>query len=69
MPVKEKTSDTSWLIELEEDPETGDLLFPLPQEVLDGQGWMIGDTLTWNIDNEGTVTLTKKNSPELESRS
>lgn len=68
MPVKEKTSDTSWLIELEEDTETGELLLPLPQEVLDGQGWGIGDTLTWNVDEEGTITLTR-NSPKLESGS
>jgi hypothetical protein len=68
MPVIKKTSDSSWLIELEEDNETDELLLPLPQEVLDGQGWAIGDTLTWKVNEDRTITLAKS-SPKLESGS
>lgn len=60
--------ETRWIISLEEDPETGDLVMPLPPGLMTAQGWAIGDTLTWNIDEEGTVTLTR-DPPELESGS
>lgn len=60
-PVIEKKSETTWVITLEEDPETGDLIMPLPEELLASQGWKIGDTLTWDFDNDSqTATLSKK---------
>jgi hypothetical protein len=62
------TPNTRWIIQLEEDPDTGDLVMPLPPELMATQGWEIGDTLTWNIDDEGTVILTK-DPPKLESGS
>ena len=47
---------------LEEDPDTGDLMMPLPEDLLKDLGWDIGDTLTWNVDEAtGRITLTKKN--------
>lgn len=53
--------ETTWIVTLEEDPETGDLVMPLPNEVLKSQGWNIGDTLVWDIDEKQQVaTLTKK---------
>jgi len=61
----ESCSPTTWIVTLEQDPETGDLVMPIPTEVLDANGWRIGDTLTWNIDDEGTATLTR----DLESQS
>jgi hypothetical protein len=49
----------SWTITLEDDPETGDLIMPLTDEILESAGWKEGDTLEW-IDNEnGTWTLRK----------
>ena len=56
---------TTWIVTLEEDPETGDLVMPIPEEALAANGWRIGDTLTWNIDDEGTVTLAR----DVESQS
>ncbi len=57
----QQTSETTWIITLEEDPETGDLIMPLPDKLLEAQGWKIGDTLTWDVnDQTGTATLTKK---------
>lgn len=59
----EQKSDTTWIIQLEEDPETGDLVMPLPVELLESQGWKIGDTLVWDMDDKTqTATLTKKKS-------
>ena len=52
---------TTWIVELEEDPETGDLIMPLPMELMASLGWNIGDTLVWNTDEQDkTVKLTKK---------
>ena len=58
-PKIEQCSPTTWIVTLEEDPETGDLVMPIPTEALDANGWRIGDTLKWNIDDEGTVTLVR----------
>jgi len=50
----------SWTITLEEDPATGDLYMPIPQESLDQLGWKIGDTLTWIDNGDGSWSLNKK---------
>ena len=52
-------SPTTWIVTLEQDPETGDLVMPIHEEALDANNWRIGDTLIWNIDDEGTVTLVR----------
>lgn len=53
--------ETTWIVTLEEDPETGDLIMPLPDALLKEIGWDIGDTLVWGIDEETqTANLTKK---------
>ena len=49
----------SWTIVLDQDPETGDLIMPLSDEILESAGWKEGDTLEW-IDNEnGTWSFRK----------
>lgn len=56
-----RQSDTGWVVELAEDPETGDIVMPLPAEALEANGWQVGDELTWGIDpRTKQVTLTKK---------
>jgi antitoxin component of MazEF toxin-antitoxin module len=45
---------------LEEDPDTGDLIMPIPQDMLDSLGWKEGDTLTWTIKTNGSIILSKK---------
>jgi bifunctional DNA-binding transcriptional regulator/antitoxin component of YhaV-PrlF toxin-antitoxin module len=49
----------SWTISLEEDPETGDLIMPLSDEILESAGWKEGDTLQW-IDNEDGSWILRK---------
>ena len=57
------TNETTWIVTLEEDPETGDLIMPIPPEVLASQAWEIGDTLIWGVDEKtGELMLTKKSS-------
>ncbi len=50
-----------WIVEVEEDPESGDLYIDLPKELIEACGWKIGDTLVWDInEEEQSATLTKK---------
>lgn len=52
---------TRWIITLEEaDDGSGDLVMPLPQDLLDGAGWKEGDTLKWIDNGDGSWTLKKK---------
>ena len=52
---------TSWIVELEEDPETGDLVLPIPPQLLKDLGWKPGDTLDWEPAENGSYRLTRKN--------
>jgi hypothetical protein len=50
----------TWVVELEEDPSTGDLVMPLPPEAMKQAGIEIGDTLDWIDNKDGSYTLKKK---------
>ena len=52
-------TDAKWTVNIEEDPDTGDLLLPFPEDMLESMGWQEGDTLSWNIDENNNITLTK----------
>jgi hypothetical protein len=56
--VERKT--LSWTVTVEEDPETGDLILPLPQDFLTAAGWVEGDTLDWKDRGDGSWLLEKK---------
>ena len=56
----EKISETSWRITLAEDPLTNELILPLPQEVLDAQGWNEGDIMVWDYDEISGHAILKK---------
>lgn len=49
-----------WTVTVEEDPETKDLILPIPQELLDLQGWKEGDELEWKDQHNGSWILEKK---------
>ena len=50
----------SWIITLEEDAETGDMILPLNDEILAGTGWQTGDTIEWEDNGDGSWTMRKK---------
>ena len=54
----------SYTITLEEDPETGDLILPFPEDMLKEVGWKEGDTLDWKDNKDGTFSITKKEVTE-----
>ena len=53
------TKNTKWEVIIEEDPATGDLILPLPQELLDHQQWKEGDELEWIDNGDGTWAIKK----------
>jgi hypothetical protein len=54
----------SYTVTLEEDPETGDLVLPFPEDMLKEVGWKEGDTLDWEDNKDGTFSITKKEVTE-----
>ena len=60
MTNKVNINMTKWTITVEEaDDGSGDIILPLPQELLDLQGWKEGDTLEWTDMGDGSWTMTK----------
>jgi hypothetical protein len=66
-PLWAKTGDNSWVATLQEDPETGDLILPLPDDVMKSQGFEIGDILKWKDNKDGSFVITKKASEPEET--
>jgi len=50
-----------WVVTVEEDPETGDLILPFPDGLLDSMGWKEGDVINWKEEN-GAWILTRKSN-------
>jgi hypothetical protein len=53
-----------WTVTVEEDPETGDVILPLPQELLAKQGWEDGTLLEWVQQPDGTYIIQKAKDGE-----
>ena len=43
----------------QEDPESGDLLLPLPPELLEQLGWKEGDNIQVDLDDLGRIVVRK----------
>lgn len=52
-----------YTVNVQED-ENGELILPLPDELLKEAGWKEGDTLKWNENEDGTFSITKKEETE-----
>ena len=52
-------ANKTWTINLEEDPETGDLILPLNDDILEGTGWKTGDNIEWIDNKNGSWTMKK----------
>jgi len=51
---------TSWTVDLQEDPSTGDTILEFPPDMLEQTGWGEGDSLIWKDNGDGSFMLTKK---------
>jgi hypothetical protein len=44
----------------QEDPETGELILPIPPQLLSEMGWKEGDELSFDQDDRGRWIISKK---------
>ena len=56
--MREEDAKNRFTIKVEEDGE--DLILPFPVELLNQMGWDVGDTLLWEIMDNGFVNIRKK---------
>jgi hypothetical protein len=52
-------SDVRYEVITQEDPETGDLILPIPEPVLKSLGWKEGDEVSIDIGPNGELYLKK----------
>ena len=52
------TQNTTYTVILDEDGE--DLILPVPDEVLDSLGWLDGDMLEWDVNEEDNTIIIRK---------
>jgi hypothetical protein len=50
----------NWIVQLEEDKTTGELLLPFPPDLLSQMGWSEGTDLSWIVNDNGTVSIKEK---------
>jgi len=55
-----KIDNARYEVITQEDPETGDLIIPLPPELLKQLGWVEGDEVSFDMDDKGRFVLKKK---------
>jgi len=53
------------IVELIKDPETGELILPLSDEIFKDLGWEIGDTIQWIDNKDGSWTMKKVEETQL----
>jgi AbrB family looped-hinge helix DNA binding protein len=53
-------SDVRYEVITQEDPETGDIILPIPEPVLKQMGWKEGDELDISVDSDGKLFIKKK---------
>lgn len=51
---------TSNVLEVKENPETGELYLEFPEELLNQVGWSEGDVLEWFEQDDGTWRIEKR---------
>jgi hypothetical protein len=60
MPKKNPAqSYDSYEVITQEDPESGDMLIPIPPNLLKQLGWKEGDDIDFSIDDKGRIILKK----------
>lgn len=53
-------SETRYEVITQEDPDSGDLILPIPEPVLKAMGWKEGDDVEIGLNKDGTIFLKKK---------
>lgn len=53
------TENKKWTVTIAVDEETGDVIFPLPDDMLDALGLKEGDTIAWIDNKDGSWSIEK----------
>ena len=54
-------ANKTWYTVVEQDPENPEsYVITFPDEVIAEAGWEIGDTLIWDLQEDGSIVLSKK---------
>lgn len=53
-----------WILDVVEDPDTGDAVITFPEDFLEQTGWKEGDNLKWTDLGNGSWQLTKQDVTE-----
>lgn len=53
-------NNNSWEVTVETDPDTGEVILPFPDDMIERLGWKEGTTIYWIDNKDGTFTLTDK---------
>jgi hypothetical protein len=56
----------SYFVELQED-DNGDLILPVPEEVIETLGWQDSTLLTWDIKGDGIILQSLNNESGYET--
>lgn len=54
------TPEFTYEVLTQEDPETGDLILPIPPELMKQMNWAEGDELSFDQDDQGRWIISKK---------
>lgn len=54
------TPEFTYEVLTQEDPETGDLILPIPPELMKQMNWVEGDELSFDQDEQGRWIISKK---------
>lgn len=54
------TPEFTYEVITQEDPETGELILPIPPELMKQMGWREGDSLDFDQDDQGRWIISKK---------
>jgi len=56
-----------WTVELQEDPETKELIMPFPIDLLTQMGWSEETDLWWEIENDTVILKVKDETKSSKS--
>jgi hypothetical protein len=57
---KNKAPEFNYEVITQEDPETGELILPIPPDLMRQMGWTEGDELSFDLDDRGRWIISKK---------
>lgn len=61
MTAKSPQDNVRYEVITQEDPESGDIIVPIPPHLLKEMNWKEGDELEIQVGEDGRITLTKVN--------